>query len=96
MIIGTAVAHHTHRAHRQQHRERLPDRIVKPCLSDLVEIHGIGLAQDREFFLGDLAGDADRQSRSRKRMPADEGFGQSEFAAQRAHLVLEEFAQGLD
>ena len=29
-------------------------------------------------------------------MPADEDFGQAEFAAQHAHLVLEQFAQGLD
>jgi hypothetical protein len=29
-------------------------------------------------------------------MTADEDFGQAEFAAERAHLVLEQFAQRLD
>ena len=29
-------------------------------------------------------------------MPADENFRQAEFAAERAHLILEEFAQRLD
>ena len=29
-------------------------------------------------------------------MAADEDFGQAELAAERAHLVLEQFAQGLD
>ena len=29
-------------------------------------------------------------------MAADEGFRQAEFAAERAHLVLEQFAQRLD
>ena len=31
-----------------------------------------------------------------ERMPADEDFGQAEFTAQHAHLVLEQFAQGFD
>ena len=31
-----------------------------------------------------------------KRMAADEGLGQAELAAERAHLVLEQFAQRLD
>ena len=29
-------------------------------------------------------------------MPADEGLGQAELAAERPHLVLEQFAQRLD
>ncbi len=56
----------------------------------------IGLAQDVEFFLRDCAGNADRKSGTGERMAADEGFRQAELAAQRAHFVLEEFAQGLD
>ena len=48
------------------------------------------------FFAGDLAGDADRQTRPGKRVTADEPFGQAKLAAQGAHLVLEQFAQRLD
>src|SRR5690606_1115374 len=44
----------------------------------------------------DTARAADRKARTRKRMPADKDFGQAEFAAERAHFVLEEFAQRLD
>ena len=41
-------------------------------------------------------GTADRKSRAGERMPADERLGQAELAAERAHLVLEQFAQRLD
>ena len=45
-VIGAPVAHHADGAHRQQHREGLPDRVVEPGLADLVEIDRVGLAQD--------------------------------------------------
>ena len=39
---------------------------------------------------------SDGKARPRERMPPDKDFGQAEFAAEHAHLVLEQFAQGLD
>ena len=41
-------------------------------------------------------GHADGEARAREGMAADEGRGQAELAAERAHLVLEQFAQRLD
>ena len=48
------------------------------------------------FSLVIAPGHADREPRPRERMAADEGFRQAELAAERAHLVLEQFAQRLD
>ena len=48
------------------------------------------------FSRRDLAGDADGEAGAGERVAADEGVGQAEFAAERADLVLEEFAQRLD
>ena len=95
MVVGAAVAHHAHRAHGQQHREGLPDLVVEASLADLVEVDHVGLAQDVEFLAADGAGDADGEARSGEGVAAHEGLGQAQLAAQRPHLVLEEFAQGL-
>src|SRR5438874_3638761 len=96
VIIGAIVTHHADGPHRQQHRERLPDRVVEARVANLVEIDGVGLPEDVAFFASDLAGDADGEPRPRERMPGDEGLGQAELAAEFAHLVLEQFAQRLD
>src|SRR5690606_9313216 len=74
----------------------LPDGVVEPGLAYLVEIDGVGLAQDLELVAGDAAGNADGKPRPRERMAADEAVRQAELAAERAHLVLEELAQRLD
>jgi hypothetical protein len=62
VVVGAPVAHHADGAHRQEHGEGLPDRVVEAVVADLVEIDGIGLAQDRELFAGDLAGAADGEA----------------------------------
>ena len=41
-------------------------------------------------------GHADGEARPREGVAADEGLGQAELAAERAHLVLEQLAQRLD
>ena len=96
VIVGARVAHDADGVHRQQHGERLPDLVVEPGLADLVEVDGVGLAQDRQLLLGDLAGDADGEAGTGERMAADEMLRQPELAAERPHLVLEQFAQRLD
>ena len=50
MVVGAPVAHHAHRAHRQQHRERLPDRVVQPGRADLLQIDRVGLAQQLQLL----------------------------------------------
>ena len=80
-VIRAIVAHHADRPDRQQHGERLPDRIVETGVADLFEIDGIGLAQNIAFFLGYFARNADGEAGTRERMPADEVFGQPKLAA---------------
>ena len=96
IVVAAPVAHHAHGAHRQQGHEGLPDRIVQPVAPDLVQIDGIGPAQDRQLIAGDLARAADRQARTGEGMAADEAVGQAQLAAQGADLVLEQFAQRFD
>src|SRR5437660_3454597 len=95
-FVGTAVAHHADASDRQQHGKGLPDRIVEAGVADLLQKDRIGLAQDVELCPSDLAGDADRQTGAGERVALDKPVGQSQLAAQFAHLVLEEFAQRLD
>ena len=92
VIVGAPVAHHANGAHGQQHGERLPDHVVQSRLADLIDVDRIRIAQDVEFFGGDLAGAADREPGAREWMAADEHVGQAQFLAECAHLVLEQFA----
>jgi len=55
-IVGAAVAHYAHRAHRQEHGEGLPDLVVEAGGADFFEIDRVGLAQDVELLLADGAG----------------------------------------
>ena len=96
VLVGAGVAHDADGAHRQQHRERLPDGVVQAGEADLLEEDGVGLAQHVEALPGDLAEDAHGEAGAGKRMAADERLGQAELAAERAHLVLEQLAQRLD
>ena len=49
-----------------------------------------------KLFARDLSGAADRQAGAGEGVPTDEAGGQAKFATQRAHLVLEQLAQGFD
>src|SRR6185437_5919773 len=96
VIVGAAVAHHADAAHRQQHREGLPNGIIQTGAADLVEIDRVRLAQYFELVARNRAGHADREAGAGERMPPDEALRQAEFTAELAHLVLEQFAQRLD
>ncbi len=95
-VIGASVAHDTDGAHRQNCDEGLPDFIIQPVFADLVDVDRISLAQDLEFFAGDLAGAADRKAGAREGVAADEAGGQAQFTAKGAHFVFEQLAQRLD
>src|SRR5581483_10744469 len=77
VVIGAKVAHHTDRAHGKKHREGLPDLVVEAGAADLLDVDRIRKAQDIELLARDLAGTADREPRSRKRVTADEFFRQA-------------------
>ena len=64
VIIGAAIAHHAHSAHRQDRHKGLPNLIIKTVFADLVDVDGIRLAQDVQLVAGNLAGATDRQTRS--------------------------------
>ena len=96
MVVGAVVAHDADGAHGEEDGEGLPDRVVEAVAADLVEIDGVGLAEDRELLAGDGAGAADGEAGAGEGVAADEAVGQAELAAEGADLVLEELAQGLD
>jgi hypothetical protein len=56
----------------------------------------VGEAQDLELLARDFARAADGEAGLRERVTADKDIGQAELAAERRHLVLEQFAQQLD
>ena len=56
----------------------------------------VGLLQDGDAVAGDGARAADGEAGAGEGVAADEALGQAELAAELAHLVLEELAQGLD
>ena len=95
-FVGAAIAHDADGLDRQQHGKGLPDGVVEAGLADLVEIDGIGFAQDFELFAGDAARAADGEARTREGVAADETVGQAEFLAEHAHFILEQLAQRLD
>src|SRR3546814_3950809 len=61
-VIGAPIAHHAHRAHRQQHRKGLPYRVVKSRLADFLQIDGVGLAQYVAALLGHLTRNTDGEA----------------------------------
>ena len=97
MPVGAAVALHADRTDiGQQHDRALPDLGVQPGAGQLLAGDRVGVTQNLEAVSGDLADDPDAEAGPRKRLAADDHLGQAELAADRAHLVLEEGAQGLD
>ena len=77
--------------------KRLPDFVVEAGLADFIEEDGVGLLQDLNAFGRDGARECGSPGPGpRKWMAANEGGRQAELDAQRPHLVLEKFAQGLD
>jgi len=57
------VSHHADGLDRQEHRERLPELLAHSRVRDFLLHDGVGLADDREALLGDLAQHADGEPR---------------------------------
>ena len=102
VLVGAAVAHHAHRAHRQEHGERLrgqvvPGRAVRVARgAQLVDEDRVGAAQQIGVLALHLAQDAHAEARARERMAVDHLARQAELQPELAHLVLEELAQRLE
>ncbi|MCY1307852.1 hypothetical protein D9M70_578170 [compost metagenome] len=95
-FIGTAVTHNANGLNRKQNGKSLPDSVVKASLADFIKIDRICFAQDFKLFARDAARATDRKTRTGERMTSDEAVRKTQFLAQYAHFVLEEFAQRLD
>ena len=80
----------------EQHDRALPDLAVEPGGGELGADDGVGLLEQVEPLLGDLADDADAEAGAGERLAADDRLGQPELAADGADLVLEERAERLD
>jgi hypothetical protein len=97
VVVGALVAHDADGAHRQEHREGLPDGLVEARRADLLLDDGVGRAQDVEA-LGSTTGPSTRMARPGpgKGWRQRTCVGHAQRLAHGAHLVLEELAQRLD
>src|SRR5688572_16835783 len=62
VLVGAVVAHYPHRAHGQEHRERLPERPVQAGRLDLLDEDVVGLAQHLQAVAADGAQAPHRQA----------------------------------
>ena len=95
IVIRSAVAHDTDGAHIGQHREVLVHRALKMRLCDLLAEDEVGVAEDIQLLLCDIAYHADGKTRAREGLPHHKVIGQTQLPAECAHLVLEQQAQRL-
>ena len=96
VLVGALVAHHPHRAARQQHREGLPDVTVAGQLAHFLLDAAVRLLQKPHLLARHLAEDAHAEPRTGKRLAVEERGIHAEKPTHRAHLVLEEVAERLD
>ena len=88
--IGPLVAHDSHRHHRQEHRERLPDFSVETSLLDFANHDVVAVAQDGEPLGCDLAQNSHGESGSGKRLALKNLLWHAEVAADLADFVLKQ------
>src|ERR1700722_11789959 len=77
-VVAAGVAHDAYRADGQEHREDLGGFAVEVGGGEFLEDDLVGVAEDAEALGGDVADDADGQSRAGEGVAPDEGFGQAE------------------
>ncbi len=95
--VGALVALDAHGVHvGEEHDRALPDVAVETGLGELLAGDGVGLAQQVEALLGDLADDADAEARARERLTPDDFVRQSKFGTDGTNLILEQGTQWLD
>lgn len=97
MAVRAAVALDADAADvREQDDRALPDLAVQAGRGQLVAGDGVGLAEQVQTVLGDLADDADAEAGAREGLALDDLVGQAELLADHPDLVLEQLAQRLD
>src|SRR6185437_702671 len=95
LVVGSIVPLHSDGTDREQHRERLPDIVVKPGRSDFFGVDVVRPPEDLQVLRGHLADDPDGEARAGKRMSANHLFRQAQLSANLANLVLEQLPQRL-
>mmetsp|Transcript_35097 Transcript_35097/g.69154 ORF Transcript_35097/g.69154 Transcript_35097/m.69154 type:complete len:514 (+) Transcript_35097:40-1581(+) len=96
-LVRPPVAHDPHALHvREQDHERLSDRPVDAVAVQLLHEDRVGVLERRHALRRDLAEDADGEAGSREGVAPHALFFEAQGQAEGAHLVLEEFAHGLD
>ena len=96
VVICPLIAHDADGTHIGQAGEVLPDLFLQAGLGDLLAQDGIRFSDDVQLFFGDVAQDADTESRAGERLSPYHFFRQTKLDAQRAHFVLEQRVQRLD
>ena len=73
MAVRATVALDTHGADvAEEHHRELPDVAVETCSGHFLAGDRVGLAEDLEPFVGDLADDPDAEARPWERMTLDD------------------------
>ena len=96
VIVGSLVAHDSHRAHVGEGRKVLVDFFVEAGVGDLFAVDGIGILNDADFLSGDFTDDADAKARAREWLAEYQIFRDAQLETGFADLVFEEVAERLD
>ena len=94
-FVCALVAHYAYALDGEEYHSGLPDLVVESGVAEALDEDVVGILEDAYFLGGDVAEDADGETRAREGMAGDEVFGHAECAAHGADLVLEEEAEGL-
>src|ERR1044072_5249921 len=80
-FVRTLVAHHAHGRKWQEHRKRLPHRVVQLRETQLLIAHPIGSFRQPNLVFRNFADDAHREPRTRKWMTSEYLFRYAEFSS---------------
>ena len=96
MIVGSSITHHANRLDGEQHGECLPDLVVQPRRTDLLQVNRVHPAQQVEPLFIHGSEDANGQPGTREWVPPHDVIGQPKLPPDLTHFVLEQLPQRLD
>ena len=97
MTVGAAVTLDAHGTNVGEQDDRaLPDLLIQAGRRKLLASNQVCGAQDIQALARHLADNTNAETGARERLTVHQVVGQTQLAADRAHLILEEGAQGLD
>ena len=82
IVVGTLVAHDAHAAQVGQHGKELAGGAVKARQLHLLAEDGVGIPQDGQLLLGDIADHTDGQAGAREGLTPHQLVGQAQLGAQ--------------